>query len=101
MLQNPPQGGQLLWEGKGCICSLMDEYQGWMTGLLPLDIHCLSPAASMTLFTVHHFDEPTGATNASPPCKMNLLVKISALLINWEILPWEDAGFPKWNYIRK
>jgi hypothetical protein len=32
---------------------------------------------------------------------MNLLVKMPALLIKWEILPGEDAGFPKWNYIRK
>jgi hypothetical protein len=28
-----------------------------MIGLLSLDIHHLSPAASMTLFTVHHFNE--------------------------------------------
>jgi hypothetical protein len=79
----------------------MDVYQGWMIGLLPLDIHHLSPAASMTVFTVHHFDEPTGATIASPTCKMNLLVKISDLLIRWARFPCEDAGFPKWNYIRK
>jgi hypothetical protein len=32
---------------------------------------------------------------------MNLLVKISGLLIRWARLPCEDAGFPKWNYIRK
>jgi hypothetical protein len=51
------------------------------TGLLPLDIHHLSPAASMTLFIVHHLHEATGAKNASPRCKMNLLVKISGLLI--------------------
>jgi hypothetical protein len=55
--------------------------RGGVTGLLSLDIHHLSPAASMTLFTVHHFDEPTGDTNASPTCKMNLLVKMPALLI--------------------
>jgi hypothetical protein len=33
-----------------------------MTGLIfPKDIHHLSPAASMNLLTVHHFDEPRGA----------------------------------------
>jgi hypothetical protein len=52
-----------------------------MTRFLPLDIHHLSHAASMTLFTVHQFDKPTGATNASPTCKMNGLVKISFLLL--------------------
>jgi hypothetical protein len=47
-----------------------------MTGLLLMGIHHLSSAASITLFTVHHFEESTGDINASPRCNMSLLVKI-------------------------
>jgi hypothetical protein len=50
---------------------------------------------------VHHFDEPTGAANPSPTGKMNLLVKLTGLLIRREKFLVEDEGFPKWNYIRK
>jgi hypothetical protein len=33
-----------------------------MTGLVfPKDMHHLSPAASITLFVMHHLDEPRGA----------------------------------------
>jgi hypothetical protein len=55
-----------------------------MTGLLPLDIHHLSLAASMTLFTVHNFDEPTEDKNPSPTRKMSLLMEMLAVgLTEW------------------
>jgi hypothetical protein len=55
----------------------------------------------MTWFTAHHFDEPTGAANPSLTGKMNLLVKLTGLLIRREKFLVEDEGFPKWNFIRE